>query len=110
MRDVVRPLVATFATSLGQKSRMHSVIVKVQLRDGSEGSGECPTSFAVPNENAQVIRGMIEGIKPGLAGRSIAEYADINGKAAQGIPTDADYRVRYRDSIMAGLAYVLGQG
>lgn len=80
MRDVVRPLVATFATSLGQKSRMHSVIVKVQLRDGSEGSGECPTSFAVPNENAQVIRGMIEGIKPDLAGRSIAEYADITAR------------------------------
>jgi L-alanine-DL-glutamate epimerase-like enolase superfamily enzyme len=77
VRDVVRPLVATFATSLGQKTRMHSIIVKVRLKNGAEGLGECPTSFVMPNENAQAIRGMIEASRPGLIGRSASEYAGI---------------------------------
>ena len=75
MRDVVRPLVATFATSLGQKTRMHSIIVRVRLKDGSEGLGECPTSFVMPNESAEAIRKAIDNERPGLIGRSASEYA-----------------------------------
>lgn len=75
MRDVVRPLIATFATSLGQKNQMHSIIVKVRLEDGSEGLGECPTSFVMPNENVQAIRKTIDNARPGLIGRSASEYA-----------------------------------
>ena len=77
VRDVVRPLVATFATSLGQKTRMHSIIIRVRLKNGAEGLGECPTSFVMPNENAQAIRGMIEASRPGLIGRNVSEYAGM---------------------------------
>lgn len=75
--DVVRPLVATFATALGQKALMHSIIVRVRLKDGSQGSGECPTSFVLPHENARNIRGMIESERPGLIGRSASDYPGI---------------------------------
>ena len=77
VRDVVRPLVATFATSLGQKSTMHSVVVKIRLKDGSQGTGECPTSFVLPHENAGNIKGMIESERPGLTGRSASDWAAI---------------------------------
>ncbi len=85
-RDIVRPLVATFATSLGQKNRMHSIVVKVRLKDGSEGSGECPTSFVMPNENVQAIRGMIEMIKPGLIGISVSEYQEVAARLRREYP------------------------
>ena len=86
MRDVIRPLVATFATSLGQKTRMHSIIVRVRLKDGSEGAGECPTSFVMPNENAQAIRAVIDSERPGLIGRSALEYALIATQLRQKYP------------------------
>ncbi len=77
LRDVLRPLVATFATSLGQKTRMHSIVVRVRLKDGSEGSGECPTSFVMPNESAQAIRKAIDNERSALIGRSVSEYAHM---------------------------------
>ena len=86
VRDVVRPLVATFATSLGQKAVMHSIIVTVRLKDGSQGSGECPTSFVLPHENARNIRGMIESERPGLIGRSASDYAGITSRLRQRYP------------------------
>lgn len=85
-RDVIRPLVATFATSLGQKTRMHSIIVRVRLKGGSEGSGECPTSFVMPNENAQAIRTVIDNARPGLIGRSASEYALITAELRRKYP------------------------
>ncbi len=85
-RDTVRPLVATFATSLGQKTRMHSIIVTVRLKDGSEGKGECPTSFVLPNENAQAIRGMIDSERPNLVGRRIHDWAGIASQLRQRHP------------------------
>ena len=86
LRDVVRPLVATFATSLGQKAVMHSIVVRVRVKDGSEGWGECPTSFVLPHENARNIRGMIESERPGLTGRSASDYAAIASKLRQRYP------------------------
>jgi L-Ala-D/L-Glu epimerase len=77
IKDIMRPLVETFATSLGQKSMMHSIIVRVRLKDGSEGLGECPTSFVLPHENARDMRGMIESEKPGLIGRYASDWAAI---------------------------------
>lgn len=77
VRDVVRQLVATFATSLGQKTMMHSIIVTVRLKGGAEGSGECPTSFVLPQENAGNIRRMIESERPGLIGKNASGYAAI---------------------------------
>ncbi len=77
LHDVVRPLVATFATSLGRKTMMRSIIVRARLKGGGEGSGECPTSFVLPHENARNIRGMIEGERQGLIGKSASGYAAI---------------------------------
>jgi L-Ala-D/L-Glu epimerase len=86
IKDTKRPLVATFATSLGQKSMMHSIIVRVRLKDGSEGLGECPTSFVLPHENARTIRGMIESEKPGIIGRYASDWAAIASALRQKHP------------------------
>ncbi len=43
-REVRRTLRTTFATSLGQKRHLRSVIVKVTLDDAAVGVGEVPTA------------------------------------------------------------------
>ncbi|OPY02439.1 MAG: L-Ala-D/L-Glu epimerase [Syntrophorhabdus sp. PtaB.Bin184] len=77
MREVVRPLKTTFSTSLGHKSAMRSVIVEVRLGDGSLGLGECATSFILPHETVDRIRGIIEEERPFLTGKRAAHFPII---------------------------------
>ncbi|HBE44510.1 MAG TPA: hypothetical protein DDW17_03405 [Deltaproteobacteria bacterium] len=55
-KEVIKPLRFTFATALGKKDAMRSMIVRVKLKDGSYGIGECPTSFAFKNETVLTIK------------------------------------------------------
>jgi L-Ala-D/L-Glu epimerase len=55
LHEVTRPLRVRFATSLGAKDIIRSIIVRVTLRDGSFGLGECPTSSAFRNETIPVM-------------------------------------------------------
>ncbi len=77
MREVVRPLKTTFSTSLGYKNAMRSVIVEVHLRDGSSGLGECATSFVLPHETVDRIRGIIHEERSFLAGKRAARFPVI---------------------------------
>ncbi len=71
---VTRPLKVTFATSLGSKDVMRSVLVKVRLSDGAEGVGECPTSFVLKEETIPAIGRIVHEIAPSLKGRPVAEW------------------------------------
>jgi L-alanine-DL-glutamate epimerase-like enolase superfamily enzyme len=73
-REVVRPLRTTFSTSLGQKQRLHNVIVQVVLEDGKSGIGEVPTSFAYLHETVDVIRQVLFRARTKLRGVVIEEY------------------------------------
>lgn len=64
----------TFSTSLGKKDVMKSVIVKVRLRDGSEGLGECATSFTLENETFENMENIIRKVIPQLKGSPIDSY------------------------------------
>lgn len=75
-KEIVRPLRTTFSTSLGQKDMMRSVIVSVILKDGSSGTGECPTSFSIKEETIPVIKGILREVKPELKGLSIDRYSE----------------------------------
>ena len=68
LREVVRPLRVTFATSLGGKDVMRSIIVRVVLEDGSEGLGESPTSAAFPHETIPAMRSLLAGWARDLKG------------------------------------------
>ncbi len=74
-KKIIRLLRTTFSTSLGQKDVMKSVIVKVGLKDGSEGLGECPTSFTLKNETIENIENIIRTITPRLKGCPIGSYS-----------------------------------
>ena len=65
-KEIIRPLRTTFSTSLGQKDVMKSVIVKVRLKNGSMGLGECPTSFVLKEETIPAIKGIIREAVLGL--------------------------------------------
>jgi len=78
-RHLERPLLTPFATALGRKSRLHSVLVSVELEGGAGGLGEVPTSFAFPAETPAAIDGLLAraaGALPGLpleaAGQALA--------------------------------------
>jgi L-alanine-DL-glutamate epimerase-like enolase superfamily enzyme len=73
-KEVIRPLRTIFSTSLGKKDMMKSVIVKVVLKDGSHGLGECPTSFALKQETIPAIRGILNEVSPGLIDTPIDKY------------------------------------
>jgi L-alanine-DL-glutamate epimerase-like enolase superfamily enzyme len=61
----------TFATSLGRKNAITSVLVKVVLAGGKEGLGEVPTSFVMPHETPQAIAAILLEARRLLAGTPI---------------------------------------
>jgi len=77
LREVVRPLRVRFATSLGAKDFMKSLIVQVILEDGSSGLGECPTSAAFPHETIPFIRTRLKELTPGLIGVSAGDWKEL---------------------------------
>jgi L-alanine-DL-glutamate epimerase-like enolase superfamily enzyme len=74
--EIIRPLRTTFSTSLGQKHLMKSVIVKVVLKDGSSGLGECPTSFVLKEETLPAIKCIIREVMPIVKSVPIDGYGD----------------------------------
>lgn len=74
--EIVRPLRITFSTSLGQKDVMKSVIIKVVLKDGSCGMGECPTNFMLKGETVPAIKGILKEISPKLINMPIDAYEE----------------------------------
>ncbi|MBC8372939.1 MAG: hypothetical protein H8E53_05040, partial [Planctomycetes bacterium] len=49
-RKITRPTRTVFATSLGSKSSITSLLVEAALDNGVSGIGEVPTSFSFPLE------------------------------------------------------------
>ena len=74
--EVVRPLRVTFATALGQKDVIRSLMVRVTLEDGSSGMGECPTSAAFRGETVPVMKALLMGLARTLKGRPIEGWAE----------------------------------
>jgi len=74
-RQVVRPMRTTFATSLGRKNAITSVLVKVVLAGGAEGEGEVPTSFVMPHETPGAIGAILREARGLLAAAPIDDYA-----------------------------------
>ncbi len=69
-----------FATSLGSKSAVTSMLVEVTLSDGSVGRGETPTSFSLPHETVAAISQIFTEARTELADLPISEYP---GKIAE---------------------------
>jgi L-alanine-DL-glutamate epimerase-like enolase superfamily enzyme len=67
-RRVTRPLVVTFATALGSKDVLRSVIVSVTLSDGTTARGEIPTSHAARGETIETIPALLAELKPAIEG------------------------------------------
>jgi L-Ala-D/L-Glu epimerase len=73
-RTITRPLKVFFATSLGGKGAMRSLIVKVTLEDGSSGLGECPTSAAFPHETIPLMIARLDEWTRELKGTPITDW------------------------------------
>ncbi len=76
-RAIQRPLRTLFSTSLGQKSVMKSVIVKVTLDDGRSTVGEVPTSFVLKHETVPTIKEILAKESPRFLGMPIQEYSPL---------------------------------
>jgi len=76
IKEVVRPLRVIFSTSLGRKNILKSIIIKVRLDNGKEGTGECPTSFVSRLESLDSIKKILNSILPGLVNMSIDNYSE----------------------------------
>jgi L-alanine-DL-glutamate epimerase-like enolase superfamily enzyme len=85
-KTIARPMRTTFATSLGSKTCVTSVIVTVACNDGSVGIGEIPTSFVLPHENVNAIRKVLVETKPLLLGKSVDEYAILTARLRKQYP------------------------
>lgn len=77
LREVKRPLRTTFSTSLGQKQRLRSIMVRVALDGGASGLGEVPTSLAFKDETTGVARRVLEESTGRIRGSSIDEYGPL---------------------------------
>jgi L-Ala-D/L-Glu epimerase len=73
-RKITRPTRTVFATSLGSKSAITSVLVEVALGDGVSGIGEVPTSFSFPLETPQAIIGILTEARSLMRGMAIDDY------------------------------------
>jgi L-alanine-DL-glutamate epimerase-like enolase superfamily enzyme len=62
--EVVKPLRTTFSTSLGRKDVIKSILIRVTLKDGTCGIGECPTSFTLKDETISAIKRILEKVSP----------------------------------------------
>ncbi|HNX90614.1 MAG TPA: enolase C-terminal domain-like protein [Candidatus Omnitrophota bacterium] len=71
---VERVLRTTFATSLGKKNTAKSIIINVSLQNGARGTGEVPTSFAVPYETMERIKAALKQMTSDLQGKEIDGY------------------------------------
>ena len=80
LHEVTRPLRVTFATAKGQKDVMQSVIVRVDLADGTSGLGECPTSLSLSSETIPVIERVLNEVRPQFQGMPIDEYGEKIGQ------------------------------
>jgi L-Ala-D/L-Glu epimerase len=75
-RVIERPLRMTFATALGSKNVLRSVIVDITLSDGTRALGEIPTSHAVKDETINVIVRALKELLPSVAGLTESEYPE----------------------------------
>ncbi len=76
LKEIRRPLRATFATSLGRKDRLAGVLVTVALNDGSSGTGECPTSFVQKHEAIPEVKRVLREASAFLIGSSVDAYRE----------------------------------
>lgn len=83
---ISKPLALTFATSLGSKDIIQSVVVDVTLSDGSAGSGEIPTSHSLKKENIPAIERTIEEISPRLLHSPVEGYREKISELRRGFP------------------------
>jgi L-alanine-DL-glutamate epimerase-like enolase superfamily enzyme len=84
LKQVVRPLRTTFATALGKKRVMRSVIVTVTTDGGAEGAGEVPTSAAFKSETVSAICRVLKDAARKIRGAEIDVWASL----AAGLRTD----------------------
>jgi len=79
-RQITRPTRTVFATSLGSKSAITSVIVEVALQGGASGLGEVPTSFSFPLETPEAIKSIIKEARSLMKGMPIDDYPGVLAK------------------------------
>ncbi|MDP6636780.1 MAG: enolase C-terminal domain-like protein [Phycisphaerae bacterium] len=73
-RKITRPTRTVFATSLGSKSTITSVLVQASLDDGVSGVGEVPTSFSFPRETPDAIIRVLTEARSLMRGMPIEDY------------------------------------
>jgi|MDTC01.2.fsa_nt_gb L-alanine-DL-glutamate epimerase-like enolase superfamily enzyme len=73
-RTITRPTRTVFATSLGSKSVITSVLVQVVVDDEISGLGEVPTSFSFPLETPQAIKRVLTEARSTMRGMPIEDY------------------------------------
>lgn len=72
-----RPMKTTFATSLGAKTTATSVLVEVELTDGTTVHGEVPTSFVLPHETVPAIKAVLNSARVLLPHKPIESYPEL---------------------------------
>ena len=85
-KEVVRPLRTTFATALGEKRVMRSMIVTVLTGGGAAGSGEVPTSAAFKSEDIAVIGRVLHQAAERLKGAEIEGWASLVARLRMDFP------------------------
>ncbi len=76
-KQILRPLKTTFATALGKKRAMHSVLVTVSTDSGAEGAGEVPTSAAFKSETVGAICRVLKDAAARIEGAQIDGWASL---------------------------------
>ncbi|MCX5812591.1 MAG: hypothetical protein NT178_08615 [Proteobacteria bacterium] len=86
--EIAKPLRTTFSTSLGRKDVIKSFIVRVTLKNGSYGIGECPTSFAIKNETMPAIKGVLAEVSLRLMNMPVESYEEHIGQFRRAYPAN----------------------
>ena len=85
-RQITRPTRTVFATSLGSKSAIVSILVQATLDDGASGLGEVPTSFSFPLETPQAIKRVLTEARSVMRGVAIEDYPGALAKLRESHP------------------------
>jgi L-alanine-DL-glutamate epimerase-like enolase superfamily enzyme len=76
-RQTVRPLRTTFATALGGKGTLRSVLVAVTTDGGAAGVGEVPTSAAFKDESIGAIALVLRKARVRLRGADVDDWPSL---------------------------------
>ncbi|MBI5866688.1 MAG: dipeptide epimerase [candidate division Zixibacteria bacterium] len=102
------PLTDTFAISSGSITSAESVYIRVTLRGGATGFGECAPFTSITGEDQLGTLAAVERLKEAVVGRSCGSLRAISGMLAERAPSAPAARCGIETAILDAFCHAAG--